>query len=593
MKKLLTGDEALALGAIDAGVSYASAYPGTPSTEILETLATMPDAIYAEWAVNEKVALESAIGASYAGVRSLASMKHVGLNVAADPFFTNAYTGINGGLVIINADEPGMHSSQNEQDNRYYAYHANVPMFEPANSQECYDMMLTAYELSETYDVPVLIRVTTRVCHSKSIVEPREAREKSFSPFEKNPNKYVTVPAVSRNLKHNLIQRNEKLITYSNASAYNFAVHNSKQLGIVASSICYEYAQEVFGESASYYKTGFSYPMPIEKIKEFAASVEKLIVLEENEPIMETQIKAAGINVTGKEIFPLEGELLPDAIRKAYFGEKLPSPKYPTDGIVPRPPSLCAGCPHRGLFTVLGKRKKLFLSGDIGCYTLGYSPPFNGMDAVTCMGASISSAHGAQKVFDEHPETGMRAVAIIGDSTFFHSGMTGLLNIAYNKSKVITIVLDNRITGMTGHQDNPGTGYNAQGESAPVADIAKIAHAIGIEHVRTINPNILDEVSSALDWAIALDEPSVIITRWPCVLKSLTSDDLNEFANVVSEPCSVDIESCNGCKLCLAVGCPSLSFDADTKKSKILDGCVGCTVCMQVCPTSSIVKGRE
>ncbi|MDR2520194.1 MAG: indolepyruvate ferredoxin oxidoreductase subunit alpha [Eubacteriaceae bacterium] len=590
MKKILTGDEALALGALDAGVSFASAYPGTPSTEILEALSQQPHSLYAEWAVNEKVALEGAIGASYAGVRALASMKHVGLNVAADPFFTNAYTGVNGGLVIVTADEPGMHSSQNEQDNRNYAYHASVPMFEPANSQECYDMMLTAYELSETFDIPVLMRVTTRVCHAKSVVEPKEPRERPFKPFEKNPAKYVTVPANSRNLKAGLLQRNKKLSVYSNASAYNFSELNSPSIGIVASGICFEYAHEVFGDSASYYKCGFSFPLPMEKIKEFSLEVEKLYVLEENDPVMETQIKAAGIAVTGKEIFPSEGEMLPQAIRKAFFGEKLPSPKYASEGIIPRPPTLCAGCPHRGLFYVLGKQKNLFLSGDIGCYTLAYAPPYNGIDTVTCMGASISSAHGAQKVFDEHPETEMRAVAILGDSTFFHSGMTGLLNVAYNRSKVITIILDNRITAMTGHQENPGTGFTAQGEPTQEADIAKICKAIGIRHIKAINPNQLEEVESAIGWARSLDEPSVILTRWPCALKRFSEEDLTEFDGLFTEKFTVDRDICIGCKKCLSVGCPSISFDGEAKKAEIMDSCVGCSVCEQVCPASSIKK---
>ena len=590
MKRLITGDEALAAGAVDAGVSYAAAYPGTPSTEILETLAQYKDKIYAEWAPNEKVALEGAIGACYAGARALASMKHVGLNVAADPFFTNAYTGVNAGLVIITADEPGMHSSQNEQDNRYYAWHANVPMFEPSNSQECYNMMLTAYELSETYDVPVLIRVTTRVCHAKSVVELREPKPKRFVPFEKNPSKYVTVPANSKKLKTKLLQRNEMLLKYSNSSAYNFTEYNSNQIGIIASGICYEYAKEVFGESASYLKVGYSFPLPSEKIKEFASNIEKLYVIEENEPIMENAVKALGLSVTGKDILPFEGEMLPETIRKAMLGTSLPYPKHSLEDVPPRPPTLCAGCPHRGLFYVLGKRKNLFLSGDIGCYTLGYAPPFNGLDTVTCMGASISSAHGAQKIFDLQPDNKMRSAAIIGDSTFFHTGINSLMNVAYNNSKVITIILDNRITGMTGHQQNPGTGYTAQQEPTGTMDIAAIVKALGIKKIKTINPNILAETEEALDWAESVDGPCVIITRWPCALKKFSKEDLGEFKNLFTEKYSVDTEKCIGCKICLKCGCPAISVDNEAKKAKISESCAGCSVCSQVCPSDAIRK---
>lgn len=517
-------------------------------------------------------------------------MKHVGLNVAADPFFTNAYTGVNAGLVIVTADEPGMHSSQNEQDNRHYAYHAFVPMLEPANSQECYDMMLTAYEISETYDVPVLIRVTTRVCHSKSKVERKVPKERAFKKFEKNPGKYVTVPANSKKLKTNLLKRTEQLSVYSEASAYNYAEYNDRSIGIVASGICCEYAKDVFGKDASYFKVGYSFPLPIEKIREFAQNVGKLFVIEENDPIMEKELLAAKINVIGKEIFPKEGELLPEVIRKSLYCETLPFPKHSLADVPARPPALCAGCPHRGLFYILGKRKNLFLSGDIGCYTLAFSAPFNGIDTVTCMGASISSAHGAQKVFDMDPENKLRAVAIIGDSTFFHTGINSLINIAYNDSRVITIILDNRTTGMTGHQQNPGTGFTAQMDKAKILDIPSIVEALGISDIKTVNPNELHEVEDALDWAESLDGPCVIISRWPCALKKFSEDDKSEFGRMFCDKYRVDDDSCIGCKICLKVGCPAISINSADKKSFIDESCVGCGVCAQVCPTDSIIK---
>lgn len=594
MKRLLTGNEAIALGAVDAGVKYAGAYPGTPSTEILETLADEHKGeLYSEWAPNEKVALEGAIGAAYAGVRAIASMKHVGLNVAADPFFTNAYVGVNAGLVVVTADDPGMHSSQNEQDNRYYAYHANVPMFEPSNSQDAYDMVRAAYELSERFDVPMLLRTTTRVCHSKSIIESRTADTPEYRPFVADPQKYVTVPAVSKGLKLKVIERTKKLQAFSEETPFNFAEYHDTKIGIVASGICFEYAKEVFGENASYFKVGFSYPMPIGKITEFAKSVDKLYVIEENDPIMEREIKAAGIDVLGKDIFPLNDEMLPEVIRAAMLGEKNPTIAVKSDDMPPRPPALCAGCPHRGIFYTLShkaaRRKKLYISGDIGCYSLGYAAPFNGLDTIICMGASISAAHGAQKAFDMNPESDKRAVAVIGDSTFFHTGINSLMNVAYNRSKVIMIILDNRITGMTGHQQNPGSGYNAQGEEANAIDIPLLVKAIGIENVRTINPNHLDEAEDALEWALALDEPSVIISRYPCALKKFSKEDRSEFGDLFVEKYSVEAEKCDGCAKCVRAACPALTYDKKTKKSTIdPNACVGCGICSQVCDRDAI-----
>ncbi|MFA0816189.1 MAG: indolepyruvate ferredoxin oxidoreductase subunit alpha [Anaerofustis sp.] len=593
MKELLTGNEAIAQAAYDAGVQFASAYPGTPSTEILENISAHKD-IYAEWAPNEKVALEGAIGASYAGARAIASMKHVGLNVAADPFFTNAYTGVNAGLVVVTADEPGVHSSQNEQDNRRYAYHANVPLFEPSDSQEAYDMVMEAYRVSETFDTPVLIRMTTRVCHSKSIVELKERVVPPFKSCERNPMKYIPVPAVAKNLKIKVLQRAKQLEEYTEKSEFNFAEYNDKKIGFVASGIAYQYVKEVFGNTASYYKVGFSHPLPIEELKKFASQIDKLYVLEENDPVMEIELKAAGIAVIGKELFPSDGELTPDVIRKSFFGNTLDSIKYDKTVVPPRAPALCAGCPHRGMFYALGKRKNLMLSGDIGCYTLGFAAPYNAMDTTICMGASISAAHGAQKMFDRNPDSDMRAVAIIGDSTYFHTGINSLMNVAYNNSKVITIILDNRITGMTGHQQNPGTGYTAQEDPANLIDIEKTVRALGITNIKTINPNHLNEVNDALDWALALNEPSVIITRYPCALKKFSKEDKAEFDCLFTEKFTVDENKCIGCKLCLKAGCPAISFDDEAKKAQIdKNACVGCGVCAQVCTKQAILNTKE
>ncbi len=595
MKDLLTGNEAIALGAVDSGVKYAGAYPGTPSTEILENLSSYKDDLYSEWAPNEKVALEGAIGACYAGVRSLASMKHVGLNVAADPFFTNAYAGVNAGLVVITADDPGMHSSQNEQDNRHYAYHANVPMFEPSDSQECYDMMREAYEISEKYDTPVLMRLTTRVSHSKSIVERKEKISPEFRPFEKIPTKYVAVPAVAKGLKMKVIKRREELEKYSETSTFNKAEYYDKRIGIISSGISYQYAREVLGENASYLKLGFTHPLPTQLIREFASNVEKIYVIEENDPIMEREIQALGIEVTGKDAFPLYGEMLPQIIRKVILGENNEVVSIKKDDMPARPPALCSGCPHRGIFYSLARSKKrrdrIYISGDIGCYSLGYADPYNAMDSLICMGASISAAHGASKVYDMMGLTENRAIAVIGDSTFFHTGINSLMNVAYNNSKVITIILDNRITGMTGHQQNPGTGYTAQGDETNMLDIPTIVKAVGIKNVKTINPNNLDEVEETLSWAMELQEPSVVIARYPCALKRFSKEDKNEFGEMYVEKYEVVSDNCTGCRSCLRSGCPAISFDKSENKAKISDdSCLGCSICSQICKHDAIRK---
>lgn len=592
MKLLMTGNEAIARGAYEAGVRFASAYPGTPSTEILENVATYKGDIVAEWATNEKVALEAAIGGSLAGARTMASMKHVGVNVAADPLFTFAYTGVNGGMVLITADEPGMHSSQNEQDNRNYAKFAKIAMFEPSTSQEAKDMFKEAFEVSEKYDTPVLFRVTTRLCHSKGIVSCDDRIEVPIKEYIKNPQKNLTVPAHARVRRIEVEDRLNKLLDYSNNTSLNSYEINNTKIGVIASGMCHTYAKEVFGNDASYMKLGFTNPMPIEKIKEFASKVDKIYVIEENDQFIEEQLKANNISCHGKDIFPSYGEMTPDVIRKSVFGKTNETIEYNKDLVVNRPPGLCAGCPHRGFFYELGKRKNVMVTGDIGCYTLGFAPPYNAMDTVVCMGASLSTGHGAQRVFNMKENNDMRVVGVLGDSTFFHTGINSLLDVVYNKGNSISVILDNRITGMTGHQQNPGTGYTLQGEETNEVDIEALVKACGVKHIKTINPNNLSEVKDTLDWAFELEEPSVIITRWPCVLKKFSKQDIEEFNNPFTSKCNVDSEKCIGCKLCMKTGCPAISFKSETKTVNIdKNQCVGCEVCSQVCPKDAISKG--
>ena len=589
MKKLMTGDEAIARGAYEAGVSYASAYPGTPSTEILENLSTYKE-IYAEWAPNEKVAMESAIGASVAGLRSIVSMKHVGMNVAADPMFTWAYMGVNGGNVIVTADEPGMFSSQNEQDNRNYAKAAKIAMMEPSDSQECIDMVKAAYDLGEEFDTPFIIRMTTRVCHSKSIVELTDRAEQQPKIWEKNPAKYVCLPAIARKLRVNLEKRMEKLAAYSETTPFNRMEMGDTRVGVIASGICYYYAKEVFGEEASYLKLGFTNPLPAGLIKDFCSKVDKVYILEENDPYIEEFVKQQGCACIGKELFPSYGELTPDVIRACITGKENQVMDFDHSKLIGRAPSFCAGCPHRGLFYRLGKRKNIMISGDIGCYTLAAAKPYSAMDSTVCMGASISLGHGAQRAFNMEG-VNRRVVTVLGDSTFFHTGINSLINTVYNKSNTVNIILDNRITGMTGHQNNPGTGYTAKGEETTLIRIEDLVRAIGMKHVYVINPNNLQEVDDTLDKCLALDEPSVIITRWPCALKKFSKEDKAEFDSLFVTKNKVDEEKCVGCRLCLKAGCPAMSYDRKSKKVHINKAqCVGCDVCTQVCPKAAIVK---
>ena len=590
MKQLITGDEAVARGAWEAGVRFASAYPGTPSTEILENIATYKE-IHAEWAPNEKTALESVIGASLAGARAIASMKHVGLNVAADPFFTFAYMGVNAGAVVVTADEPGQFSSQNEQDNRNYAKAAMTPMFEPSDSQECKDMLLEAFEISEQYDIPVLFRMTTRVCHSKSLVELGERQDVPLKPYVKNIKKYVAVPANARPMKVKVLANQELLKGYSNNCQWNRVEMHEPSVGVICSGDCYLYAREVFGDGASYLKLGFTNPLPDDLIRDFASKVEKICIIEENDPYIEEHVRALGIPCDGKNIFPRYGEMKPEVIRSVIYGEEYPLDETIRAAVIPRPPTLCAGCPHRGFFYELGRRKNVMVSGDIGCYTLASGAPYNAMETTVCMGASISLGHGAQQVFDTIEGNKMRVVSVLGDSTFFHTGINSLLDVAYNKSNLITVVLDNRITAMTGQQDNPGSGLTIQGEITEAVSIEAIARAFGFRNVRVINPNQLDEVKDALDWALGLQEPSVIITRWPCALKKQTALDKEEFKGSFTSVYWVNEEVCIGCKKCTRTGCPAIVFQFAKKKSSIdPEKCVGCSVCAQVCPVQAIQK---
>lgn len=585
MKELMTGNEAVARGAWEAGVTFASAYPGTPSTEILENMVKYKQDVYCEWAPNEKVALEGAIGASIAGARSIAAMKHVGVNVAADPLFTFAYTGVTGGCVLVSADDPGMHSSQNEQDNRNYATAARVLMLEPSDSQEAKDFMKLGLELSERFDTPVMLRMTTRVCHSKSLVELGDRVERPLIPYEKKIAKYVATPANGKVLRRKLIDRLKAMEEYSNTAEINKAEYNGTKIGVISSGVAYQYAREVFGEDASYLKLGMTFPMPMEKVKEFASRVETLYVVEEMDPYMENHLKMAGIPCIGKEVIPEMDELNTDIVRKAVFGTSAETLKSEKEA-VGRPPSLCAGCPHRGFFYSLRKKKNIIITGDIGCYTLGSAAPLSAMDTCICMGASISSGHGASMALKKNGSD-MKVVSVIGDSTFFHTGVNSLMNVAYNKGNCVTVILDNRITGMTGHQQNPGTGFTLMGEPAAMVDIPLLCKAIGLkeENIYTVNPLRLKETEDVLTEALSKDEATVIIAKWPCILKRFSDKDKADF-DLSPKRFEIDQEKCKKCKSCLKTGCPAI-FAGD-RITINPDACTGCSVCKQVCPFDAI-----
>jgi len=588
MKKvIMTGNEAIARGAYEAGCHVASAYPGTPSTEILENFA-LYEGVYAEWAPNEKVGFEVASGASIGGARVLTTMKHVGLNVAADPLFTMAYEGVNGGFVVVTADDPGMHSSQNEQDNRFYAPHAKVAMVEPSNSQECIDYMKEAYEISEKFDTLVLFRVTTRISHSKTVVEVGDKQAVEVKPYEKNIKKYIMTPGHSKIKHYEVEERLEKLRQYSNTTKLNRMEMGNTKIGIITSGISYEYCREVFGDNASYLKIGFSYPLPDEMIKEFASKVEKLYVVEENDPYLENSVKALGISCIGKEVIPICEELNPAIIRRGILGEENKI-TYTADTNPPsRPPVLCPGCPHRGIFYAVSKYKDVIASGDIGCYTLGMNAPLSVTDTVICMGASISAGVGMERASIVANREDKKVFAFIGDSTFFHSGVTGLIESVYNNTPIVTVILDNRITGMTGHQENPGTGRTLQNREAPMVDIEALVLACGIkkENIKVVDPYKIEETSKAVKEAHDSTEPFVIITKQPC---ALIKDVLKKRAHL---KCKVDVEKCKKCKMCLKTGCPALKFQngvVEIDESM----CNGCEICKQVCPFDAIEKVGE
>ncbi|WP_032121740.1 indolepyruvate ferredoxin oxidoreductase subunit alpha [Clostridium amazonitimonense] len=586
MKVIMSGNEAMARGAYEAGCKVASAYPGTPSTEILENFVTY-EGVYAEWAPNEKVGFEVASGASIGGARSLSTMKHVGLNVAADPLFTMAYEGVNGGFVVVTADDPGMHSSQNEQDNRLYAPHAKVALIEPSDSQECKDFMKEAFKISEEFDTLVLFRSTTRVSHSKGIVELGEKVEVDIKPYEKNVSKYIMIPANARKKHYEVEERLEKLKEFSNKTYLNRIELKDTSVGIVTSGISYQYAKEVFGDNASYLKIGMSYPLPDKLIKEFAEEVDKLYVIEENEPYLENAIKIMGIDCIGKEVIPICGELNPEIIRKAILQKEINS-VYGSDIVPPsRPPVLCPGCPHRGIFYAVSKYKDIISTGDIGCYTLGMMPPLSVTDTVICMGASISGGLGMQKA-RELSGSKSKVFAFIGDSTFFHSGITGLIDSVYNGIPIVTCILDNRITGMTGHQENPGTGKTLQGKEAPMVDIESLVLSLGIkeENLRVVDPYDLKATETAVKDAYNSEEPFVIITKRPC---ALIKDVIKYRANM---KCKIDPDKCKRCKACLRIGCPALNYK-DGVVSIDKNMCNGCEVCKQVCKFGAIEKVGE
>jgi len=574
MKELMLGNKALARGLYEAGVCFVSSYPGTPSTEITEEIAKY-DEVYSEWAPNEKVAMESAFGASLAGRRSFCGQKHVGLNVAADPLFTMSYTGVNAGLVIVVADDAGHHSSQNEQDSRHYAIAAKVPMLEPSDSAEALEFAKLAYEISEQFDTPVLVKMCTRVAHSQSVVEVGE-RIVPEKVYEKNIAKYVMMPGNAKRRHPVVEERTKNLIAYSETSPLNRAEIFSDEIGIITSSTSYQYVKEVFGESVSILKLGIVNPLPPELIKNFASKVKKLFVVEELDDVIESFVKKIGLEVQGKNLLPVVDEFSQNLIAKA-FGKNIPEGFELEDEIPNRPPVMCAGCPHRGLFYTL-KKNKCTVMGDIGCYTLGAVPPLGAIDMCLCMGASIGATHGFSKVERLKGDKAERnLVAVIGDSTFVHSGMTGLANVAYNQSNATIIILDNSITGMTGHQQNPTTGFNIKGDPAGKINLEALVKAMGIERVRVVDPYNLKECDAVLKEELKIAEPSVIISRRPCALLKYVKHN---------PPLKVNSEKCIGCKSCMKIGCPAISMK-DGKAVVDSTQCVGCKVCSQLCPKNA------
>ena len=572
-KQLMLGNKAVARGLYEAGVCFISSYPGTPSTEVTEEAAKY-DEIYCEWAPNEKVAMESAFGASLAGRRSFCAQKHVGLNVAADPLYTMSYTGVNAGMVIVVADDAGMHSSQNEQDSRHHAIAAKVPMIEPSDSAEALEFTKLAYEISEKFDTPVLLKMCTRVAHSQSLVETGDRNVPDF-PYEKNIGKYVMMPGNAKKRHPIVEERTAKLIEYAENCPLNRVEMGETKIGIITGSTSYQYVKEVFGDSVSVLKLGMTNPLPNKLIKDFAAKVDKLFVVEELDPIIENHVKALGLTVTGKDLLPVCDEFSQNLIAKAFGKDTAES--YALEDVIPnRPPVMCAGCPHRGLFYTL-KKNNCTVLGDIGCYTLGAVPPLGAIEMTLCMGASIGAVHGFNKVRGAESEN--KTVAVIGDSTFMHSGMTGLANVAYNQSNSTIVIVDNSITGMTGHQQNPTTGYNIKGDPAGKIDLEALCRAMGFERVRVVDPYNLDECDKVLKEELAAAAPSVIISRRPCALLKYVKHN---------PPLSINRDKCVGCKSCMKIGCPAISMK-DGKATIDNTLCVGCNVCSQLCPVGAFV----
>ena len=576
-KQLMLGNKAVARGLYEAGVCFISSYPGTPSTEVTEEAAKY-DEIYCEWAPNEKVAMESAFGASLAGRRAFCAQKHVGLNVAADPLYTMSYTGVNAGLVIVVADDAGMHSSQNEQDSRHHAIAAKVPMLEPSDSAEALEFTKLAYELSEKYDTPVLLKMCTRVAHSQSLVETGD-RTVPDKPYEKDIAKYVMMPGNAKKRHPIVEQRTKDHIAYAENCPLNRVEMGDTKIGIITCSTSYQYVKEVFGDSVSVLKLGMTNPLPEKLIKDFASKVEKLYVVEELDPIIENHVKSLGLEVTGKDILPICDEFSQSLLAKS-FGKETSESFALSEDIPNRPPVMCAGCPHRGLFYTL-KKNNCTVLGDIGCYTLGAVPPLGAIEMTLCMGASIGALHGFNKV--RGAESEHKTVAVIGDSTFMHSGMTGLANVAYNQSNSTIVIVDNSITGMTGHQQNPTTGYNIKGDPAGKIDLEALCRAMGFERVRVVDPYNLEECDKVLKEELAADAPSVIISRRPCALLKYVKHN---------PPLKVNTDKCVGCKSCMRIGCPAISM----KNGKaVIDAtqCVGCAVCEQLCHFDAIKEGGE